>query len=407
MSEFSFQPMPRADAGLSRKAAIVGIGETDYPALYKAARAKAPGLEPATPEALARTAFEHALADAGLERGDIDGLSLSLIYGGPTPGALSAELGIEPAFQIACSGLFAGPLPIVCEAIASGKADTVAMIYAAASRSISRKYGGGTYSGSEAGTPTSYYYYHPWGWSSQAAHWALIAQRYLDLYGYDEADLGAVAMQLRRNAIASPQAIMKAPMSTEDYLASRYIVRPMHLFDMCLVNDGAVCLIVRRADLARDGARPPVHVAGWGEAKARGSKFDTLVRQRLAPQLQDAGAQALAMAGLDLAAIGHFEGYHPASIHLVNQIEGYGFVDPGDGLRAFREGEMAVGGRLPVNVGGGMMSGAYMHGWNLAAEAVRQLRGEAGAQQIADLEASMVSVAQTDQAHPVILARAA
>jgi acetyl-CoA acetyltransferase len=401
--------MPKADAGLSRKAAIVGIGETDYPALYKAARAKAPGFEPATPESLARTAFERALADAGLEPGDIDGLSLSLIYGGPTPDEMSANLGIDPAFKIACSGLFAGPLPTVCEAIASGKANTVAMVYAAASRSINRKYGGATYSKDEAesGMPTSYYYYHPWGWSSQAAHWALIAQRYLDVYGYDEADLGAVAMQLRRNAIASPQAIMKAPMTIEDYLASRYIVRPMHLFDMCLVNDGAVCLIVQRADMAKERAKPPVEVAGWGESKARGSKLDTLVRQRLAPQLQDAGAQALGMAGMELSAIGHMEGYDPAAIHLVNQIEGYGFVDPGDGLRAFRDGEMAVGGRLPVNVGGGMISGSYMHGWNLAAEAVRQLRGEAGDQQIADLEASLVSIAQTDQAHPVILARAA
>jgi acetyl-CoA acetyltransferase len=409
MAEFSSGPMPKADAALARKAAIVGIGETDHPALYRAAREKAPGVAPATAGSLALTAFERALGDAGLERGDIDGLSVSLIYGGPSPDELSTQLGIDPKYRVTASGLMAGPLPAVCAAIAEGRAETVAMVYAAASRSIGRQYGGKTYSGDQAGSgmPTSYYYYHPWGWSSQAAHWALVAQRYLGLYGYDEADLGAVAIQLRKNAAANPQAIMTAPMGREDYLASRYIVRPLRLFDMCLVNDGAVCLIVRRADKARDGARPAVDVAGWGESKARGSKLASLVCERLAPQLREAGEQALGMAGLERSAIGHFEGYDPASIHLVNQIEGYGFVDAGDGLRAFREGEMAPGGRLPVNVAGGMMSGTYMHGWNLVTEAVRQLRGEAGDRQIAGLEASMVSVAQTDMAHPLILTRAA
>jgi acetyl-CoA acetyltransferase len=407
MARSRFAAMPGADATLARKAAIVGIGETDHPALYRAAREKAAGFEPATPEGLVATAFERALADAGLARRDIDGISVSLIYGGPSPDALCTELGIDPHYRVTASGLMAGPLPTVCAAIAAGKADTVAMVYAAASRSIGRQYGGATYAGDQAGagTPASYYYHHPWGWSSQAAHWALVARRYLDFYGYDDADLGAVAIQLRRNAIATPQAVMRTPMSTEDYRASRYIVRPLRLFDMCLVNDGAVCLIVSRADRARDRARTPVDIAGWGEAKASGGTFHSLVRERLAQPLRDAGTQALAMAGLDRSAIGHFEGYDPASIHLVNQIEGYGFVEPGAGLRAFADGELAVGGRLPVNVGGGMMSGSYMHGWNLVTEAVRQLRHEAGDRQIAGLRASMISVAQTDQAHPLILTR--
>jgi acetyl-CoA acetyltransferase len=401
--------MPSADAALARRVAIVGVGETDYPTLYKAARDKTPGRERPTVESLATDAFERALADAGLERGAIDGLSVSLIYGGPSPDELAGQLGIAPRYRATASGLMAGPLPTVCAAIAAGKADTVALVYAATSRSIDRQYGGKTYSGDQAGSgmPTSYFYYHPWGWSSQAAHWAFCAQHYLARYGYEEVDLSAVAMQLRCNAQANPGAIMQAPMTHDDYLASRYIVRPLRLFDMCLVNDGAVCLILRRADLARQCLRTPVAVAGWGEAQATGSKLNALVRERLGPQLRNAGAQALQMAGLERSAIGHFEGYDPASIHLVNQIEGYGFVKAGEGLRAFAEGDMAVGGRLPVNVAGGMMSGTYMHGWNLAVETVRQLRHEAGDRQVAGLQASMVSVAQTDKAHPLILTREA
>lgn len=88
-------------------------------------------------------------------------------------------------------------------------------------------------------------------------------------------------------------------------------------------------------------------------------------------------------------------------------MEGYGFIDPGRGLHAFRDGELAVGGRLPVNTAGGMMSEAYMHGWNNVAEVVRQLRHEAGDRQIRGLEVAMSSLAQTDQAHPIIYQRGA
>jgi hypothetical protein len=151
MAEFSSGPMPQADAAFARKAAIVGIGETDHPALYRAAREKAPGFVPATAERLALTAFERALGDAGLERGDIDGLSVSLIYGGPSPDELSTQLGIDPKYRVTASGLMAGPLPAVCAAIAEGRVETVAMVYAAASRSIGRQYGGKTYSGDQAG----------------------------------------------------------------------------------------------------------------------------------------------------------------------------------------------------------------------------------------------------------------
>jgi acetyl-CoA acetyltransferase len=139
----------------------------------------------------------------------------------------------------------------------------------------------------------------------------------------------------------------------------------------------------------------------------KANKMHYLVRERLRPQMQEAGRQALEMADLALSDIGHLEAYDPSSIHLIDQVEGYGFVEPGAGLAACKSGQLAVGGRLPVNTNGGMLSGSYMHGWNLVAEVTRQLRHEAGARQIAGLRASMLSVAQTDQAHPVIFTRGA
>jgi acetyl-CoA acetyltransferase len=407
MSQASLDGMPPADPALARRAAIVGLGETDYAADYQALRAKASDYELPTPEQLARTAFERALADSGLARSDIDGISVSFLYGGPDAPTMAGLLGLGPRYAIENGGIMAGPLPRVCADIAAGKADTVAMIYAVASKSIGQQYGGSTYSSDQAGTPSSYYYHHPWGWSSQAAHWAMIVSHYHQQFGTTEDDLAAVAIQVRRNALNNRNAIMRKPITLDDYRASRFIVRPLHLFDLCLVNDGAVCLIVRRTDMAGDLPHAPVLVSGWGESKIKERKLDFLIRQRLYPQLQEAGGQALAMAGVPLSAIGHLEAYDAASIHLVNQLEGYGFLEVGSGLAAFASGEAAVGGRIPTNTAGGMLSESYMHGWNHVAEVVRQLRHEAGDRQIANLEVAMSSLAQTDQAHPIIYQRGA
>ncbi len=396
--------MPPPSPGLSRKAAIVGIGETDYHTDYQAARSRAPGYEAPSVESLSLAAFERALADSGLSRADIDGLSVSFTFGGPPPMEMAALLEIEPGFAIANGNIMAGPLPVVCAAIAEGKARTVAMIFAVASRSIGKQFGGASDAMAE-GMPASYYYFHPWGWSSQAAHWALMFSHYQATYNVREEDLAAVAMQVRRHASATPQAVMQTPMTSTDYMASRYIVRPLHLFDICLVNDGAVCLIVTTPERARDLPHAPVEVAGWGEAKIRNRKLDTMVRQRLRPQMQEAGGQALDMAGVALADIQLFEGYDASTIHLINQIEGFGFVEPGAGIDFCKDGGMAVDGRLPTNTGGGNLSGSYMQGWSQVANVVRQLRHEAGAQQVADARLAMTSLVQTDQAHPLIFAR--
>ena len=404
MARDHVRPMPPASPGLRRKAAIVGIGETDYRRDYQAQRARPDGYAPPTVESLARTAFERALADCGLKRGDIDGLSVSFTFGGPDPSAMAEILDISPRHCITNGNIMAGPLPVVCNDIFSGKAETVAMIFAVASRSIGRQFGGATDFQAE-GVPSSYYYHHPWGWSSQAAHWALMWSRYQADFNLSEADLACVAMQVRRHAQTEPGAIMQAPMALEDYRASRFVVRPLRLFDICLVNDGAVCLIVSRADKAKELPHAPVQVAGWGHARVTHDKMHAMVRERLHRQLQDAGRQAFAMAGLDLAEIGHFEGYDASTMHLVNQVEGHGFAEPGTGLQFCKDGQMTLGGRLPTNMAGGNLSGSYMQGWSQVAEIVRQLRHEAGGRQIEGVHAAMFSLVQTDQAHPLLFVR--
>lgn len=405
MSELSVARVPPSAREMSCKAAIVGIGETDFHADYKAERARAPGYEAPTVEQLVTTAFERALADSGLSRSDIDGVSVSYTYGGPPPDETALMLGITPRYAISNGNIMAGPLPVVCADIAAGKADVVVMVYAVASRAIGRQYGGSTYAGDQGLTPQSYYYYHPWGWSSQAAHWAMMFSHYQATYGVTEADLGAVAQQVRRHASRNPDAVMQTPFTIEEYLASRYIVRPLHLYDICLVNDGAVVLIVSRADRARDAAKTPVLLAGWSETRVRSNKMHAMVRERLRPHIAEAGRIALDMAGLGLDDIGHFEGYDASSMHLVNQVEGYGFADPGEGIAFCQSGGMELGGRLPTNTGGGNLSGSYMHGWSQVAEVVRQLRHEAGERQVPGVHASLSSLAQTDQVHPLVFVR--
>jgi acetyl-CoA acetyltransferase len=408
MSSYGAVAMPPSDPALSRRAAIVGVGETDYAADYRAARARAPGYEPPTPESLSLIAFERALGDAGLERGDIDGLTTSFIYGGPEPEETAALLGLKPRLCTSNGNIMAGPLPNVCARIASGEAETVAMVYASVGRGTNRLYGGTTY-GDLAGTPQSYYYYHPWGWSPQSAHWAMMASFYFEQFGRTETDLASVAMQVRAHAVRHPNAVMQQAMSLEEYLAVRYIVRPLRLYDICMVNDGAVCLIVRRSNLTRADAKPPVLVAGWGEGRIRGNKMEALVRDRLVQPTQAARDAALSMSGINLNQIGHFEGYDASSFHLIGQVESMGFTPPGTGLDFCKAGEMDVTGRMPTNTGGGNLSGSYMHGWSQVVEAVRQLRGEAHGRQIGGLSgghsASLTSLAQTDQVHPIVLTR--
>ena len=139
----------------------------------------------------------------------------------------------------------------------------------------------------------------------------------------------------------------------------------------------------------------------------RPDKMRQLVIERLRPQIQAASAETLAMAGMTPADVQHLEAYDASSIHLISQLEGLGFAGVGEGLEFCKAGQIASDGRMPTNTGGGMLSQAYMHGWNQTVEIVHQLRGEAGARQVRNAEVSMLCVAQTDQVHPVLFRRGA
>ena len=404
MSDSGFTPMPPVTPENSRKVSIVGAGESDYHKDYRAERERPEGWAPPSIEQMCKLAFDRAVADAGIDPSQIDGLAMHYTRGGPDAPEMAKHLGITPDLAWINGHIFAGPLPACAGRIMAGEAKTIALIFGISNRSDGRQFGGATYGAGMAG-PSSYYYYHPWGWSSQAAHWAMMATRYFEKFDKREEDLGHVAMMVRQHASMNDNAVMQKPFTIDEYMASRYIVRPLHLFDICLVNDGAVCLIITAADRARDMEKVPVDVAGWSESYIKQDKMKVMIEDRLRPQMQDAGAQALGMAGLSLDDIGHYEGYDVASIHLVNQLEGFGFTPDGTGIDFCIDGQMTLSGRVPTNIAGGNLSATYMQGWGQIPEIVRQLRGEAGERQIAGLRASMSAMVQTDVVHPVIYTR--
>lgn len=354
--------------------AVIGVGESDYSEDYRRTRA---GERFSDGYGYGATAFKRALADAGLSRDDVDGLVV-----GPTLAyERTAEvLGIEPRWAAqadAAQSVIHGVL-----AIATGLAETVALVYGNDQRTAGTSYGGPQQMGGES--YLSYVYYAPWGMTSQGALYALMTRRYMELCGLSEAELGEVAVAQRAFASMNPRAIMRKRITLEDYLAANYISEPLRLFDYCLINDGGVSLILTTSERARSSHRPLVTIAGIGRAD------ENVGASSLEPRLLDfyhrghhlAREQLYAMAGIGPEDVDSLQVYDSFSCHIVYALEGFGFCPPAEVGKFLHEQRIGPGGRLPVNTSGGHLSESYMQGWNHQIEAVRQLRGEEGERQV-------------------------
>ena len=226
-------------APLKDTVAIVGVGETDYAKDYRGAGGQAVGEARYDSYTLASRALKRALDDAGLRKDDINGLCT----GGTLSGERASEQwGLNPRWS--GGGDAAQCIIEATLAINAGLCTTVALVYGNAQRSMDTAYGGARVTG---GAITSYFYYAPWGMTSQGALYALFFQRHKLLYGTTEEQLGAVAVAFRKHACLNPNAVMQTPITIQDYLDARYIAEPLRLYDYCLINDGGVAIIVRRA----------------------------------------------------------------------------------------------------------------------------------------------------------------
>jgi len=361
-------------APLSGVASVVGIGETDYAADYAVAREKAGAHDSYGYAALA---FTRALQDAGLRKQDIDGLIV-----GPTlaPERTGEVLGMDVRWM--GQGDAVNALMQAAMVIQSGAAECIALVYGNNQRTRGTQYGGAQADGGDR--YLAYTYYAPWGMTSQGALYALMTQRYMALHGLSSRELGDIAIAQRRFAQLNENAIMRQPLTHDQYLQARYICEPLRLYDYCLVNDGGVALIVMSTERAKALGGHAVELAGFGRSDMNIDA--TSLKPRLVDFYHQAHQQAASdvfnNAGVGPKDISLAQIYDSFSAHVLFALEGFGYCELGQAGRFIADGQIGPGGRLPVNTSGGHLSESYMQGWNHQVELVRQLRGQAGARQV-------------------------
>ncbi|MFI2837618.1 acetyl-CoA acetyltransferase [Mycolicibacterium neoaurum] len=358
-------------------AAIVGVGRTDY--------SKRSGVSTLT---LAVQAIGAALADAGLTARDVDGVACHRIADSADPALVAQVLGIADVRFI--RDVFGGgsscitPLAAAAGAVASGQARCVVVWRALNARSGPRM----SDAGAMTGLSSDAQYWLPYQHVSAPAQFAMFTRAYMHRYGLTEEVLGMVALNQRDNAVRNPAAMMRQPLSMDDYLGSRWIYEPLRLFDCCIESDAAVAMVVTSPARGRDTRRLPVTIcataSGGGSQLASNHRSDITVSgaARMAPRLYEA-------AGMGPEDIDVAEFYDAFSSLVPLQLEAYGFCEPGAAASMIAAGETRIGGRLPVNTHGGHLSEAYVHGLNHVVEAVRQLRHECGDRQVAGAEVAL------------------
>ncbi|HEY2104211.1 MAG TPA: hypothetical protein VGH29_00405 [Candidatus Binataceae bacterium] len=327
-----------------------------------------------------------ALADAGIRKDQIDGLITcnASVERGPLKtfhAEMVAELmGIAPRFCL--TGAVGGALPVLmmehaAAAIAAGLCNTVLLISADNILSGSKR---------RVAVPEPWddpQFEEPYGPTTPAMY-ALIARAHMYDYGTTSEQFAAIAVACRKHASMNPAAQKREPITIADVLNSRLIADPLHLLDCSLVSDGGAAIVMTAADRARDFSKKPVYFLGGGEAHP----YLSLLQAKSLTQsgAVESGKQAYAAArvhprDIDLAFV--YDAFTPMAIIY---LEDLGFCPKGEGGRFVEGGNVELGGALPINTHGGLLS--YCHA-GLAnsifhiTEAVRQLRGECGPRQVA------------------------
>jgi acetyl-CoA acetyltransferase len=371
----------KSPASLKNKVAIVGVGESDI--------GKVPNM---TGLGLNAQAAKRALDDAGLKVSDIDGVLTAYSFTEPyfmLGSVLCEYLGLKPRFNasLICGG--ASPavmLKHAAEAIASGQAETI-LVCAGENRATGVSREAALAALLAVGHP---YFEQPYG-GSIPAYYAMIAERHRHVYGTTREQLAHVAVNTREHALLHPNAHMKKPITLRDVLDAKPIADPLGMLDCCLISDAGGAFIVTSAERARDLKAKPAYLQGIGE-------YHTHEHLICAPSLTlfgatESGRIAYQMAGLGPGDMDLAQLYDCFTIVPIIELEELGFVKPGEGGAFFAEGHARIGGKLPVNTHGGMLSHAHAGaagGLFGLVEAVRQLRGGQGERQVHGAEVALV-----------------
>ncbi len=221
--------------------------------------------------------------------------------------------------------------------------------------------------------------------------YALIAQAHMHAYGTTSEQLAAVSVACRKHASLNPAAQMRDPITVDDVLNSKMIADPLHLLDCSVVSDGGAAIIMTAAERAKDFRPQPVYVLGIGEGHSH--EHISQARNLTTSAAKEAGERTYAMAGLGPQDIDVAELYDCFTPVVVVELEDLGFCPKGEGGRFVENGRIELGGELPVNTHGGLMSHCHPgHPGSMfsVTEAVAQLRGECGPRQVQDAEVALV-----------------
>jgi acetyl-CoA acetyltransferase len=353
--------------------AIVGVAESDLGAV-------ATGLSPLD---LMGQAALRALDDAGLSLRDVDGLFATTSQSRMPTLALAEYLGIRPRYHDGtniggCS--FMSMVAHAQAAIEAGLCEVALITYGSTQRSLGR---------ANVAAPDANPYEAPYRPLYTASSYALAASRHMHEYGTTREQLAQIAVAARQWARLNPKAWERDPLTVEDVLRARMVSTPLTVRDCCLVTDGGGALIVASAARAASLKSRPAYVLGVGEDLGHYS-ISNMPDLTVTGAVRS-GAAAYAMAGLRPQDIDVVQVYDAFTITTLLFLEDLGFCPKGEGGRFVAEGAIAPGGRLPVNTNGGGLSYCHpgMYGVFVLIEAVRQLRGEAGARQVDGCETAI------------------
>ena len=365
---------------LRDKAAISGIGETEY-----TRGTTKSGL------ALQLEASLKAIEDAGLSPRDIDGV-IPYFPGGGIAEDFVANLGLPDlalsAFIPMGGATFVAAIQTAAMAVTTGVCRNVLLCV-----------GRTGYSGARVSTRLQQFpqfalaaeFELPIGMFAPAQLYAQGARRHMELYGTTARHMAEVAVVTRNHAILNGNVVMNKPLTVEDHHASRMIADPFRLFDCSLESDGGAAIIVSASDRAKSLRKPLVTVMGVAEGHP---EQPASIAQR--PDLLEFGLVKAAKRGYEMAGVGPkdmdvAEIYDCFTFTVIRQLEILGFCKTGEGGPFVMDGRIALGGELPINTHGGLLSQGHVVGLNHVIELTRQLRGEAGKAQVKNAEMGLVT----------------
>jgi acetyl-CoA acetyltransferase len=358
-------------------------------------------------------AIEAAVADAGLTVDDIDGLAMFPGGGAANlPGYANGNLyEVQDALGITTTwrqGQVEGmslPFYAPAMAVATGQARHAVIWRTVKEGSAARNAGGRpAYGSTKPVAEGPLQWLLPIGALSPVVQIAPYATRYLHEFGATREQLAWIPITQRDHAGRNPDAVYRDPMTLDDYLAGRMISTPISLFDCDVPCDGATAIVVSAADSAAD-LRKPVRIdamAGVIDGRPSWEQWEDMTRVGHATAKAMWNRSELRPADVDVAQL--YDGF---TIEVVWWLEAMGFCGVGEAA-AFVEGgtRIALDGELPLNTWGGQLSGGRLHAaFGHTAEAVRQLRGEAGDRQVPDCEVAAVTNVGGYEAGAALLTR--